>query len=224
MLFRHSFDNSMVGLSGKNPIKPISDESLQAIIDIMENILILSDSFKLQLRHVLFEISYKKGSNILNAGARQANVWFVLDGVLQEISVDKYTFTTTTTWFWFKTHFVYAMPGFFDQEPSHVTINVVKDCKVVLIRYEDWKALKDTFHEVDRLTEMIRSNYEMSRKVHLNEINTLSTVDRYLKHESEIDLLLTCIQLKYIAAFMGMSTDTLGKLRRRLIRHKQPLA
>ena len=94
---------------------------------MQSSILSLSDSVKLKLRPVLFEVNYKKGSNILNADAKQSNFWFVLDGILQELSVDRYTFTTKTSWFWFRTHFVYTMPGFFDQEPSHITINVVKD-------------------------------------------------------------------------------------------------
>ena len=127
-----------------NPTKPISDESFQALISSLENIFNPTDLFKLRLRSVLFEISYKKGSNILNAGAKQSIIWFILDGLLQEITVDKHTFSTKTTWFWFKHNFVYAMPGFFDQEPSQITINVVKDCKVVFISYENWKVLKDS--------------------------------------------------------------------------------
>jgi len=169
---------------------------------------------------LLSEITYKKGINILNSGAKQSVLWFNLDGLLREISFDQCTYAAQTSWYWFKSSFVYAMPGFFDQEPSQVSIEVVKDTRVVFFSYDNWKILRDSFVEAERLIEMIRSNYETARKIHLKEINELNTKARYLKHETKINQLFPNIKLKYIAEYMGMSTDTLGKLRRKFIRRK----
>lgn len=74
-----------------NTVTPITDESFRIIISIMEHFFDLSKELKAKLRLMLFEINYDKGSNILNPGAKQDIVWFVLDGLLREISVNKYT-------------------------------------------------------------------------------------------------------------------------------------
>jgi len=205
----------------KSPVTPVSKESFEILIGIIGRFLYLSKEFKAMLQLMLFEVTYSKGSTILSAGAKQNIVWFTLDGLLREISVDKDTFAEKTSWFWFALTFIYAIPGFFDQEPSQVNIKVIKDSKVIFISYDNWKTLKDTFAETDILTEKIRSEYEITRKQHSNDINDLSTTARYLKNEVELNMLFPYIQLKYIAEFMGMSTDTLGKLRRRFINKKQ---
>ncbi|KRT15908.1 hypothetical protein ASU31_10375 [Pedobacter ginsenosidimutans] len=204
-----------------NPIKPVSDESFDTIIGVMDSFTNLSRAFKAKLRPMLFEITYKKGYMILNPGAKQSLLWFNLDGLLREVSIDRNTYQSQTTWYWFKTNFVYAMPGFFDQEPSQVSIEVIKDTRAILFSYDSWRILKNSFEEADRMIEMIRSSYETARKTHLKEIIELDTITRYLRHESKINLLFPNIKLKYIAEYMGMSTDTLGKLRRKFIRRKQ---
>lgn len=206
-----------------NSITPVSDESFDTIVDVMESFFILSNAFKAKLRTLLFEITYKKGINILNSGAKQPVLWFTLDGLLREVSIDRYTYTAQTSWYWFKSDFVYAIPGFFDQEPSQVSIEVVKDTKMIFFSYDNWKMLKHSFEEAERLIEMVRSSYETARMAHLKEINELNTIARYLKHETKINQLFSNIKLKYIAEYMGMSTDTLGKLRRKFIRRKRPL-
>jgi len=203
-----------------NAVTPVSDESFDAIVSAMEVFCSLGGAFKAKLRSFLFEITYKKGYHILNSGAKQSMLWFNLDGLLREITVDNFTCLNQTSWYWFSSTFIYVMPGFFDQEPAQVSIEVVMDTRLVFITYENWKRLRAGYEEAERLIEMIRSHYENERKCHLREINELNTTRRYIKHERNINLLFPSIKLQYIAEYMGMSTDTLGKLRRKFARRK----
>ncbi len=211
----------MKGLTKNNVYTPVSDESFAFILGKIENFVTVTDHFVNELRSEISEVTYKKGIHILNAGAKQPALWFILDGLLQEISVDTDTFAEETSWFWFKSNLVYAMPGFFDQEPSQVTIKVVKEARVAFLSYNSWRVLKKDFEESSQLIELVRSCYETGRKLHLKDINELSTTERYLKTEDKIDQLFPHIQLKYIAEYMGMSTDTLGKLRRKMVKLKK---
>lgn len=206
----------------EKPFHAISDDTFFAVVGRLERVCTLSNAFKTKLKNQLYEATYHKGSHILNAGALQRCAWFIVDGILQELNIDKETYLARTTWFWFEGAFVYASPGFFDQEPSRITINVVRETKVVFITYEGWKHLRDTFAEAEKLIEKLRSYYELERKVHLNDLNLLGTERRYSKYEAQINRLARHIQLKHIAEFVGMSTDTLGKLRRRAIKSKKP--
>lgn len=210
-----------MGLLSSKGARPISDEAFNSIINKLEQSYFISNAVKTKLRCILLETTYQKDCQILNDGAKQPVAWFLIDGLLQEITVDKVTLERKTTWFWFDCSFVYASPGFFDREPSQITINVAKTCRVVLMSYENWKSLKDTFEEFDKLTEMLRSDYETSRKLHLNDINTLGTPDRYLKFEAKINKLCQHIQLRHVAEYTGMATDTLGKLRRKFVKEIQ---
>lgn len=205
----------MNGHSQTNSGTPVSDQSFQVLMGIMEQIFPLSKEFKEALRLVLFETTYKKGSTVLATGAKQQRVMFLLDGLFREISVNKDsdTFAQKTTWFWFNFAFIYTIPGFFDQEPAQVNIKATRNSNVIFINYDDWKSLKDNFSETDKVTEKVRTEHEMARKQHTNDIISLNTTDRYLKRESELDILFPHIQLQYIGEYMGMSAGTLGKLR-----------
>lgn len=195
-------------------IKPIEDDFFEIIVNKLNTYLPLSPVCQEKLQSVLSEITYKKGSHILSAGAKQQYAWFSIDGLMQEIAVDQESFSTKTTWFWFGFAFIYAVPGFFDRGPSQVTINVVKDSRVAMISYEDWNGLKNECPEIETLTEKLRTEYQLMRRQHSIDRSSLSTAERYLKYESRINLLFQYIKLKHIAEYLGMSTDTLGKLRR----------
>ncbi len=118
-------------------MNPISDDSFHKLTQILETYLLLNHKFKTLLRSRLLETSYKKGSRILNFHEKQRYVWFMLEGFAREIRVNRETFEEKTTWFWSEMNFLYTTPGFFSQQPSECTIEVIKECKMVLMSYQD---------------------------------------------------------------------------------------
>jgi hypothetical protein len=195
------------------PIHRISNESFDMLIAIMETFMELSFKFKAALRLVLFETVYEKDATILNFGDTQGIVWFLLDGLFREVRVNKMTLKAITSWFWLPNDFSYTDPGFFSQQPSARAIHVLERTKVVLISYQDWFALKEAFREGEALTEILRGGYSKSRVEHLLDMKNLTVDERYLDKEKILDYLFPRTQLNYIADYMGMASDTLGKLR-----------
>lgn len=196
-------------------MRPITVESFNILIESLERYFVLGDRFKRLLRTTLFEIEYKKGSRILSAGSKQKIVWFMLEGLAREIRVDEETFEEQTLWFWFELDFLYTTPGFFSREESETAIELLEDCKMVFISYENWSRLKSLFKETEPTTENVRGEYDRLRKLHAEDIKNLGTVDRYLKHEAILKKLFARTKLGFIAEFMGMAPDTLGKLRKK---------
>lgn len=196
-------------------MNPISDESFHRLIQILETFFVLNHKFKASLRSRLQETTYKKGSRILNFHEKQEIVWFMLEGLAREIRVNAETFEEKTIWFWSEMSFLYTTPGFFSQTLSVCTIELLKDCKMVLMSYQDWTALKKEFKETEVITEKIRGEYDKQRQEHIDDIKNLNTVDRYLKHKLVILRLLGITKLKYVAEYVGMSADRLGKLRKK---------
>lgn len=197
-------------------MNPISDASFHKLIQILETYFVLNHMFKTMLRSRLQETAYKKGSRILNFHEKQRIVWFMLEGLAREIRINAETFEEKTMWFWSEMSFLYTTPGFFSQQPSECTIEVLVDCKMVLMSYQDWTALKEEFKETELITEKIRSAYDKQRQEHIDDLKNLNTIDRYLKHKPSILQLLRTTKLKYIAEYLNMSSDRLGKLRKKL--------
>jgi len=199
-------------------MKPISDESFRVLIEKMEKYYRLSAKFKRLLRTMLYETSYKKGCRILNTGSRQKIVWFMLRGLAREIRVRQDTFEEKTVWFWFENDFLYTSPGFFNEEPTETTVELLEDCDTVFISYENLIRLKSAFKETEPTTEKIRGENDHARLLHSDDIKHLSTDDRYLKHEAVLLELFKRTQMGFIAEYMGMAADTLGRLRKKYSR------
>lgn len=197
---------------------PISDSSFEQLIKILADFISLSVKFKLALRSVLFETTYYPEARILHARETQSMVWFMLDGLAREIRVDGLTFSERTTWFWFPFSFLYTTPGFFSQQSSESTIEVLRDCNMVLMSYENWFRLKGLFKEAEQVTEMIRGANDQLRLQHEHQVMYMTTEERYLENQVLMDMLFRQTKRKFIAEFMGMSIDRLGKLRKKYLR------
>lgn len=191
----------------------ISNESFNELIHVLETFMVLSFKLKAALKEVLYETAYEKDARILNFGDIQYVVWFLMEGLLREVRMNQKTLKEKTSWFWPARNFCYTDPGFFGQQPSVRAIEASQRCKVIFISYLDWSALKVDFEEVEVLTEMIRGMYNKMRMEHVEDMKLLSIEERYLDKEETLDYLFPRTQLKYIADFMGVAPDTLGRLR-----------
>jgi len=199
-------------------MQPITDLSFHILLDAMDRFLPLSVPFKMALRPLLFEQRYFKGSRILNFKQTQSQLWFLLDGLVREIHVDQETFVEHTSWFWTKGKLICSEPGFFSQEPSDKSIEILEDCMVVVLSYQNWLSLKDEFLESYILTEKLRSFYVRQRLQFSDELLSRSAEDRFIKHKNELSSLFLITKVKYIAEFMSMTPDTLGRLRKQYLR------
>ncbi|RZK67366.1 MAG: hypothetical protein EOO85_25630 [Pedobacter sp.] len=192
-----------------------SDASFASLIEVLDQLIPLSVKLKISLRTVILETSYRKGARILNAGSTQHMLWFMLDGLAREIRVNKDTFEENTSWFWFQKSFLYTTPGFFSRESSESTIELLEDCKMVIINYADLIKLKDAYFETETLIEKVRGGHDSVRQSLADDIRNLATEERYNKHHTMLNNLFGRTQMRYIASYMGMSPDRLGKLRRK---------
>ena len=196
-------------------MQPISDGSFHELIRVMEGYRPLSIKFKTALKLVLFEEAYQKGARVLVVGQTQQRFWFMLSGLARENKVDGITFKVRTKWFWVKYDFVFTTPGFFSQEPSEREIEVLDDSVMIWFSYGNWKILRERFGEAELITEKIRSSYEKIRLQHMEKMESWTTEERYLGRQDFLESLMTRTKLKYVAEFMGMASDTLGKLRKK---------
>jgi hypothetical protein len=194
-------------------MKAISNESFTELLRVLETFMALSFSVKMALKEVLYERTYEKDARILNFGDTQQVVWFLMEGLLREIRMNQKTLKEKTSWFWPAGNFSYTDPGFFSQQPSERAIEASQPCKVIFISYPDWSALKSELEEIEVITEMIRGMYNKMKIEHVEDMKLLSIQERYLDKEEILDCLFPRTQLNYIADYMGMAADTLGRLR-----------
>lgn len=194
-------------------MRPISDTSFNHVIRILQKFIFISVRFKSLLRPMLLEKVYDPDVRILHFKETQELLWFMLDGLAREIRVDVNSRSERTIWFWFPFSFIYTTPGFFNQNASNSTIEILKESLMVYISYDNWFKLKRLFKEADKVTESIRGENEQARLLHEDQIKYMTTEERYLQNIVLVDKLFALVKRKFIAEFMMMSIDRLSKLR-----------
>lgn len=199
-------------------MQPISDGSFERLATVLEGFMPLSVQLKLELKDALREVSLPANKLLLNVGQVQHVVWFLLSGLAREFREDPVTLEEKTSWFWTADGFLFDDSAFFAQEPSYRGIQLLDKSQVVCLSYTDFKLLQQGFLEVQLLSEKVRGHYSRLRKRHGEESHALSAMQRYLSEQTLLDQLWGKVKLRHVSEFMRMAPDTLGRLRKQLIK------
>ncbi|WP_256006818.1 Crp/Fnr family transcriptional regulator [Pedobacter deserti] len=195
-------------------MKSISHSAFQIVLVFIERFFEVNSNFRISLRSALIEVEYAKGVRVLNYQQTQHRIWFLLKGLAREVQVDEMTLAEYTSWFWQEGTLVCVEPGFFSQEPSDKAIEILEDSVLVFLDYQDWLRLKHEFPDIEQTVERLRSFYARGRQRFVVELLKRSAEERYQEHKRELEALFLKTKVKYIAEYLGVTPDTLSRLRK----------
>lgn len=121
-----------------------------------------------------------------------------------------------TTEFYFPQDIALALTSYVLQTPSQEFIQVVQDTTVLRMDYQAFQALKTTFPILIDLDLRLTEYHAVWQEERLRQFRTLDATERYT-------LLLTTqaqwtqhLQLTQIASYLGISLETLSRIRAKL--------
>ncbi len=179
-------------------IHPISDE-LAAFIDT----------------HT-FEHKVKKGTYLLRTKETCKYMFLVQKGAFRGYIKDGKK--ELTTWINTEGSMVTSIRGFHLQLPSFENIQAIEDCELIGASYEDLKYAYDHFIEMNTVGRRLLELYYISaeERAYIGRItNARSKYNYFIKNHNE---LINRIPLKYIASYLGITIETLSRIRRKLAR------
>ncbi|KIO77519.1 hypothetical protein TH53_08740 [Pedobacter lusitanus] len=190
----------------------INHQIFQQLILVLEKLMPLSLLFKKTLMDMVFEEHLKKGTRILYQREIQKRLWFIVEGSAREYKEDQHPgLQEQTVWFWFNGDLLYTIPGFFSQNPSTSTIELLEDTHLIYLEIEDYLRLEK---ETAFLFGKIRDHYESLRQEYNTNKLHLSGKDKYLELFNAHPALFNNAKQKDIAYFLGINPNSLSRLRR----------
>lgn len=160
--------------------------------------------------------SFPKKTNFLKLNEIENHISFIESGVVRLYIPKEDPSKEITFGFCFKDEFVSAYDSFLTQKPSAYQLQTLSDTKMMSITYADLQLVyKHTKigNFIGRLTAerlfMIKSKREQ------NLLN-LSAEERYLNLFEERPELLKEVPLKYISSYIGVTSQALSRIRKRL--------
>lgn len=175
----------------------------------------LIKSFDNSTKNFLNEISlnkrFKKGDILLSEGEICQRSFHLTSGIAR-----KFYFMEgkeTTTEFYFEDDLAVAFSSYTFQEPSREFIECLTDVSASVTDYSAFQKAKQKFPKLIELDLLLTEIYAGWLEESLFDIYTLTATQRYEKLLKHSPYLLKYIKLTHIASYLGISLETLSRIR-----------
>lgn len=152
-----------------------------------------------------------RGSYLLKAGEICRHLYFIRKGVIRGYVKDGTK--EVTTWMTAENEMVTSIRGLNLLEPSLENIQAIEECDLVVAEYDSLQYLYENFVEMNIVGRKLLEQYykDAEERAFICRIPNASKRYRYFV-ETKGDL-ANRIPLKYIASYLGMTIETMSRIR-----------
>jgi CRP-like cAMP-binding protein len=162
-------------------------------------------------------VKFRKKELLLEENQINRYLYMMKDGVIRSYVIDKEGKDYTKSFFYSQNQdFAFSYPSFMFQEPSNLFLEAIMDCEVWAWHhsYIHEKLNNDFrfFRFFRHCTDLLYVRFEQK------DIRMLRSTpeERYIMFKKENPDLINAIPLRYIATYLGITPETLSRIRKRV--------
>ena len=160
--------------------------------------------------------SFPKKTNFLNLNEVENHISFIESGVVRLYIPKEDPDKEITFGFCFKNEFVSAYDSFLTQKPSAYQLQTLADTRMVSITYEDLEMVYQNTQIGNLIGRLTAERLFLIKSKREQNLLNLSAEERYLNLFKERPELLKEVPLKYISSYIGITSQALSRIRKRL--------
>lgn len=184
-----------------------------ALFQVLDTFYVLSEETKLALTACIKSRKYDKGSCILGQGTTNNKLYFLKKGVVRAFYYQGNK--ELTSWMFAEGALFISIYSFLTQTPSNESIEAIEDCELYYISNTDLQVLYQTHLDLNVVGRKLTEMYYIKMTEQASSLRMLPAKERYeyfLKTQGE---LLNRVPLGYVASYLGMSQETLSRVRQK---------
>lgn len=159
----------------------------------------------------LKQVSIKKGAYFSKAGMITDRIGFVSQGLLRSFYTIKGK--ETTTYFLQTGSFAAALSSFLQMKPAVENIQALEDSELIVISRKDLFKLYDENWKWQQVGRVLIENYYIVLEQRSISLQSLSAQERYNIFLKEFPNVIKTVPLHHIASFLGITPETLSRIR-----------
>ena len=165
--------------------------------------------------HDCFEqVVFSKNDYILTEGKICRHLYFLQQGALRGYyNLDG---KDITHWFAFENDFVTSFHSFITQQPAIENIQLLSGSILWAISKEDLNILLNQHQEIERLLRIAYEKYYIRLEERFVNAQFKTATERYQNLMLQRPHILERVPLGYIASYLGISGETLSRIRSRI--------
>lgn len=121
-----------------------------------------------------------------------------------------------THWFGFENDFITSFHSYITQQPTVENIQFMEDAIMWRISKDALEKLYDQYHELERLVRIIYEKYYIRLEERYVNAHFKTAAERYRSLLTDTPHLLERVPLGYIASYLGISQETLSRVRAKI--------
>jgi CRP-like cAMP-binding protein len=195
------------------PTESPTNTELEPLLNLFNALHPIGKRVGIYLQKNIYCCAVKKGDFLVKAGEVCDSIYFIRKGVLRGFITEDDK--DITTWLTIENEVVATITGFLLQKPTMENIQAIEDCELLAIRWEDLDRLYIKYPSFNIVGRKLTEQYYMYAE---NRAYITRLHDAEKKYEILMQLyahLLNRIPLKYIASFLGITIETLSRVRAR---------
>lgn len=186
---------------------------LQPFFDELENISKLPDELKENLANSFIIRGVKKNEIILSEGEICKHVWVVLKGLVR--SFHYVNDTDVTSRLMKVNHIIISVGSFYTQTPAFETLQAIEPSVLACLHHRQLEEMYNKFPSFNYIGRKLTEHYFFLTEKRLFLLRKQKAIDKYKFFLEQYPGLINEIPLKYVASFLGMSHETLSRVRRK---------
>jgi CRP/FNR family transcriptional regulator, anaerobic regulatory protein len=162
--------------------------------------------------HLFKPATYKKGDYILQTGKRCNILSFVQQGLLRIFAL--HDGKEVTQWISKNGYFAVDLSSFINETPSRFNIQALEKTTVFNITKADYKTINDTIPSWATLEKLFLVKCFTTLEDRIFNHLHMSAEERYQSFFEDNSELFNQVPLQYIASMLGMTPETLSRIRK----------
>jgi CRP-like cAMP-binding protein len=171
---------------------------------------LLSDHTKAEIVSQLTILNFDRKHILIRENQHHDFAYFVIKGAVRSYYLKDGI--EINTWFAFENDMVGSLHNFKDK-PSRETIELVENSTLISINLKQIKPLMHSNIQIANFINVILEDYALFLEDKIYFSQMMSSIDKYLILLDKEPQLFQRISLTYIASYLGISRETLSRLR-----------
>ncbi|WP_199118583.1 Crp/Fnr family transcriptional regulator [Pedobacter sp. ASV28] len=158
-------------------------------------------------------VEVPKKQKLLSEGQKSDSIYFIIKGGVRIFYLNK-AGAETNTWFLFENELVISVYSFFTSQRSFEYIETLENCTLITLTKEKLDWLYQNFLEFNIIGRRLTELYYVRNEAQANSLRMFSAKERYQQLLNIQPQLLQRVSLGHIASYLGISAETLSRIRK----------